>query len=152
MAEAASLVRRGRAWSFGNDISTDLIMPGAILWGHVKGADARKAAIMPNRPGWAGRDDPHPKFVPATMRSPGRTSRSAQPGRLGMIAALRASAPFTCPHRMAPGMIRSVLMSLPNDHARPRRTRLAVSAIARIQVRTGVGDAALDRRCRDGGR
>ena len=56
MAEAATLVRRGRAWSFGNDISTDLIMPGAILWGHVKGADARKAAIMPNRPGWAERD------------------------------------------------------------------------------------------------
>ena len=51
-----SLVRRGRSWTFGNDISTDLIMPGAILWGHVKGADARRAAIMPNRPGWAERD------------------------------------------------------------------------------------------------
>ena len=56
MAETVSLVRRGRAWSFGNDISTDLIMPGAILWGHVKGADARKAAIMPNRLGWAAGD------------------------------------------------------------------------------------------------
>jgi 3-isopropylmalate/(R)-2-methylmalate dehydratase small subunit len=53
MAEQDSLVRTGRAWVFGNDISTDLIMPGAILWGHVKGADARKAAMMPNRPGWA---------------------------------------------------------------------------------------------------
>ena len=41
---------------FGNDISTDLIMPGAILWNHVKGAEARKAAILPNRPGWAANE------------------------------------------------------------------------------------------------
>ncbi|MGG7377696.1 hypothetical protein ACQ7B2_02620, partial [Escherichia coli] len=55
MGEATTtpLVRRGRAWAFGDNISTDLIMPGAILWGHVKGAEARRAAMMPNRPGWA---------------------------------------------------------------------------------------------------
>ncbi len=32
MADEVMLVRRGRVWSFGNDISTDLIMPGAFLW------------------------------------------------------------------------------------------------------------------------
>ncbi|MBM3138865.1 MAG: 3-isopropylmalate dehydratase [Chloroflexi bacterium] len=47
-----NLVVRGRTWKFGKNISTDLIMPGAILWGHVRG-EGRKAAIMPNRPGWA---------------------------------------------------------------------------------------------------
>jgi 3-isopropylmalate/(R)-2-methylmalate dehydratase small subunit len=56
VADAATLVRRGRVWAFGDDISTDLIMPGAILWGHVKGAAARKSAMMPNRPGWAANE------------------------------------------------------------------------------------------------
>lgn len=51
----SALVVRGRTWKFGKNISTDLIMPGAILWGHVAGAD-RRAAIMPNRPGWAAQE------------------------------------------------------------------------------------------------
>jgi 3-isopropylmalate/(R)-2-methylmalate dehydratase small subunit len=51
--DAHSLVRNGRVWNFGNNISTDLIMPGSVLWGHVTTPAERKAAIMPNRPGWA---------------------------------------------------------------------------------------------------
>jgi 3-isopropylmalate/(R)-2-methylmalate dehydratase small subunit len=52
-AGEASLVRTGRCWNFGDDISTDLIMPATVLWGHVTTPAERKAAIMPNRPGWA---------------------------------------------------------------------------------------------------
>lgn len=48
----SALVHRGRTWKFGKNISTDLIMPGAVLWGHVTGKQ-RRPAIMPNRPGWA---------------------------------------------------------------------------------------------------
>jgi 3-isopropylmalate/(R)-2-methylmalate dehydratase small subunit len=48
-----SLTRSGRVWNFGDNISTDLIMPGSVLWGHVTTPAERKAAIMPNRPGWA---------------------------------------------------------------------------------------------------
>ncbi len=57
MSDAAtqSLTRTGRVWNFGDNVSTDLIMPGAILWRHVTTPDAIKAAIMPQRPGWAAR-------------------------------------------------------------------------------------------------
>lgn len=47
------LVVRGKTWKFGKNISTDLIMPGAILWNPT---NDRKAAIMPNRPGWAANE------------------------------------------------------------------------------------------------
>jgi 3-isopropylmalate/(R)-2-methylmalate dehydratase small subunit len=55
MSDAATqnLVRTGRVWNFGDNVSTDLIMPGAILWNHVTTPEARKGAIMPQRPGWA---------------------------------------------------------------------------------------------------
>jgi 3-isopropylmalate/(R)-2-methylmalate dehydratase small subunit len=53
MAEDARLVRTGRVWNFGDNISTDLILPGEVLWGRARTPEARKAAIMPNRPGWA---------------------------------------------------------------------------------------------------
>lgn len=51
--EHQPLVRTGRAWNFDNNISTDLIMPATVLWGRASTPEARKAAIMPNRPGWA---------------------------------------------------------------------------------------------------
>lgn len=49
----AQLVRTGRVWNFGDNISTDLIMPAAVLWRTVTTPEERRAAIMPNRPGWA---------------------------------------------------------------------------------------------------
>lgn len=49
----AQLSASGRVWKFGDNISTDLIMPGPILFGHVTTPEERKQAIMPNRPGWA---------------------------------------------------------------------------------------------------
>lgn len=50
---SVDLVVSGRVWKFGDNISTDLLMPGPILWNHAKERDERLAAIMPNRPGWA---------------------------------------------------------------------------------------------------
>jgi 3-isopropylmalate dehydratase small subunit len=50
------LVRSGRVWKFGKNISTDLLMPGAIIWKQATTPEERKAAIMPNRPGWAAND------------------------------------------------------------------------------------------------
>lgn len=47
------MVFRGRTWVFGDNISTDLIMPSAITFGLAKSTEARKKATMPNRPGWA---------------------------------------------------------------------------------------------------
>jgi hypothetical protein len=72
----------------------------------------------------ADRDDPQPKFEPARMTSPGRTWLAAQPGRFGMIAALRSEGVVTCPHKTEPGIIRSVLMLSPKFHTLPLRMRL----------------------------
>ena len=65
MSDAAtqSLTRTGRVWNFGDHVSTDLIMPGAILWNHVTTPEARKAAIMPQRPGWAAREVRHGDLI-----------------------------------------------------------------------------------------
>ena len=48
-----AMVFRGNAWVFGDNISTDLIMPGAVTWGHVRAEDRLKHCMSANRPGWA---------------------------------------------------------------------------------------------------
>lgn len=50
----------GKVWKFGDNISTDLIMPADVTWGHVRGEDRLKYCMRANRPGWAeqvGRGD-----------------------------------------------------------------------------------------------
>ena len=66
MSDAAtqSLTRTGRVWNFGDNVSTDLIMPGAILWRHVTTPDARsRRRSCPNRPGWAAREVRHGDLI-----------------------------------------------------------------------------------------
>ncbi len=46
----------GRVWCFGDDINTDVIMPGHALLGPVE--DQRRYAFEANRPGWV--DDVQP--------------------------------------------------------------------------------------------
>ena len=43
----------GKVWKFGDSISTDLIMPADVTWGHVRGPDRLKYCMKANRPGWA---------------------------------------------------------------------------------------------------
>jgi 3-isopropylmalate/(R)-2-methylmalate dehydratase small subunit len=49
----SEMVIRGRTWKFGKNVSTDLILPGSIIWGHVRGQEEQRKAMMPNRPGWS---------------------------------------------------------------------------------------------------
>ncbi|QMU67193.1 3-isopropylmalate dehydratase [Streptacidiphilus sp. P02-A3a] len=49
-----SLIRAGRAWCFGDHISTDLMMPGAqVLAGNDEGRPAHLWCFEAVRPGWA---------------------------------------------------------------------------------------------------
>jgi 3-isopropylmalate/(R)-2-methylmalate dehydratase small subunit len=43
----------GKAWKFGDNISTDLIQPADVTWGHVRGPERLKYCMRANRPGWA---------------------------------------------------------------------------------------------------
>ncbi len=40
----------GKVWKFGDDINTDLIMPGPVLYGTEE--EQKKAVFSANRPGW----------------------------------------------------------------------------------------------------
>lgn len=44
---------QGKVWKFGDNISTDLIMPADVTWGHVRGPDRLNYCMRANRPGWA---------------------------------------------------------------------------------------------------
>jgi 3-isopropylmalate/(R)-2-methylmalate dehydratase small subunit len=46
----------GRVWKFGDDIDTDLIIPGFALW--LPKADQLKACMSANRPGWSDLVEP----------------------------------------------------------------------------------------------
>ena len=46
-------VYQGRCWKFGDNISTDLIQPADVTWGHVRGPERLKYCMRANRPGWA---------------------------------------------------------------------------------------------------
>jgi 3-isopropylmalate/(R)-2-methylmalate dehydratase small subunit len=43
----------GKVWKFGDAISTDLIQPADVTWGHVRGPERLKYCMRANRPGWA---------------------------------------------------------------------------------------------------
>ncbi len=44
---------QGKVWKFGDSISTDLIMPADVTWGHVRGPERLKYCMRANRPGWS---------------------------------------------------------------------------------------------------
>jgi 3-isopropylmalate/(R)-2-methylmalate dehydratase small subunit len=43
-------VRTGRVWKFGDDINTDLMLPGSVLYSSPE--QQARAVFMNNRPGW----------------------------------------------------------------------------------------------------
>jgi len=48
------VVFKGKVWKFGDNISTDLMMPGfAVLAGKLTVEEAKKWCMYSNRPGWA---------------------------------------------------------------------------------------------------
>lgn len=55
-----SLIIKGRVWKFGDNISTDLMMPGFAVKTHPDMTDkeAAKYVMYSNRPGWAERVNP----------------------------------------------------------------------------------------------
>jgi len=54
MAESTSLISQAKVWKFGNDISTDLIMPGMFRSQMLSVDEMTKYLMHSNRPGWAG--------------------------------------------------------------------------------------------------
>lgn len=46
------MVFRGKVWKFGDNISTDLLNPGIVLWGHVPREERLKYCLHAIRPGW----------------------------------------------------------------------------------------------------
>lgn len=55
-----SNIIRGRVWKFGDNISTDLIMPGFAVLSQpdLSPEDAAKYSMVSNRPGWAEQVEP----------------------------------------------------------------------------------------------
>jgi 3-isopropylmalate/(R)-2-methylmalate dehydratase small subunit len=43
----------GKIWKFGNNISTDLIMPGHLMARHLPDSESASYCMSNNRPGWA---------------------------------------------------------------------------------------------------
>ena len=54
----------GRVWKFGDDIDTDLIIPGFALW--LPKAEQLKACMSANRPGWSDLVEPGDVLVAGT--------------------------------------------------------------------------------------
>ncbi len=53
MADGMSLVFQGRVWKFGDNISTDLIMPGMLYSRLLASDEIAKSCMQANRPEWA---------------------------------------------------------------------------------------------------
>ncbi|MFQ5849703.1 MAG: 3-isopropylmalate dehydratase [Candidatus Binatia bacterium] len=54
MGEGESLLFKGKVWRFGDNISTDLIMPGLVYSKMASDQEIAKYCMYANRPGWAG--------------------------------------------------------------------------------------------------
>ena len=77
MPDTDSLIRTGRVWHFGDNISTDLMMPGPVLWGMPPHRRSERRRSCPTDP-----DGRPTRSDPVTSSSVGPTSDAARPGPL----------------------------------------------------------------------
>jgi 3-isopropylmalate/(R)-2-methylmalate dehydratase small subunit len=88
-------VARGRVWKFGDNISTDLLVPGAAVLaraGSVSVEEAAQYCMSANRPGWAAQVEPGDVIVAGRNFGCGSSRNGAGPLKtLGIAAVLAES-------------------------------------------------------------
>ena len=58
MTDSGPLIFEGRVWKFGDNISTDLMMPGMAYARMLESSEIAKSCMQANRPGWAEQVSP----------------------------------------------------------------------------------------------
>ncbi len=88
-------VAEGRVWKFGDNISTDLLVPGAAVLargGSLSAEEAAQYCMSANRPGWAAQVEPGDVIVAGRNFGCGSSRNGAGPLKtLGIAAVLAES-------------------------------------------------------------
>lgn len=89
------MIQRGRVWKFGDDISTDLMLPGAVLREPI--AEQARHVFSVNRPGWVDQVRPGDVLVGGRnfgMGSARPAPRSLKNLQLGFLLAEQVNSLF----------------------------------------------------------
>ena len=86
-------MRSGRVWKFGDNINTDLMLPGSVLYSSPE--QQARAVFMNNRPGWVDQVQQGDAIVGGFNYGMGSSRPAARSLRICGLGFLRPSLPPT---------------------------------------------------------